>query len=90
MLIQTVPTTAFAPMKRSLTFTETVNLLGISRQTLIRWMSAGRIHAVKAKESDFWLFDPDEVERVRQERIDSLNAELQEINKSVWDYLKED
>lgn len=64
---------------------ETARILDVSRQTLMKWIDQGRFKGVEKEPGNtgVWLIPADEVERVRQERLDELNAERLEIEIKI-------
>lgn len=73
------------PMEELVKFysvSQATRILGISRQTLMKWIDAGKISNAKKEgdgSTDPWLLPAEEVERLRQERVRELDEKIETL-----------
>lgn len=70
---------------REYTLSDTMRILDVSRQTLMKWIRKGK---VKVNREDDWktapyLIPAEEVARLRQERIVELTASIEKDSESL-------
>jgi predicted site-specific integrase-resolvase len=73
--------------KYTLPTTAVLEIHNISRQELYRWIRTGKIRAEKRGQPQQWHFIPEEVEKLRQERVQLLEVQRAQIMESVEDWL---
>jgi len=74
---------------RDLREKEVLVLLKIGASTLKRWRASGRIKFHKSGDNTAPItYEVEEVERVRLLMIDELKSEIDELCKSVYEYLQ--
>jgi predicted site-specific integrase-resolvase len=69
---------------RSYTFARVTEILAISRQTLIKWVSEGRFPGAARSgegQTDPWMFPAADVERARLARLDDLDEKIDELQR---------
>lgn len=71
--------------EQQISFRETLRYLNISHVTLLRWIGSGELKAAKKVVGGIeqWRIPAVEVERIRQERVASLQRQLEKISKPV-------
>jgi len=73
--------------KFTLPATAVMKIHNVSRNELYRWIQTGKILAEKHGQPLQWHFVPEQVEKLRNERIELLEVQLAQISESVDDYL---
>ena len=67
-----------------LTINQAQKYAGYSYPTWLKWLDKGAVKGIKGKGvTDAWFIPPEEVERIRLEKIQQLQKEIEEFSTPV-------